>query len=89
MIYSDFSHIKSIEDVNLFFHHLIYDRKINFHPDDDFSDYINNEDSSPAFSSEEVRTYNQLMDESFDVCEKSNIDIYGIGLQMLKDYLTE
>lgn len=82
MIYSDSSHIKTVEDVNLFFHHLIYDRKINFHPDDDFSDYIKNEDNFPAFSSEEVKIYNQLMDESFDVCEKSNIDIYGIGLQM-------
>ena len=28
--------------------------------------------------------YNRLMDESFDVCEKDNVDIYEIGLAELQ-----
>ena len=37
MIYNNESHIKSVEDVKTFFHHLVDQRKVNFHPDDDFA----------------------------------------------------
>ena len=40
MGYSANSHIESIKDVETFFHHLIDERKVNFHPDDDFADYV-------------------------------------------------
>ena len=35
MIYNNESHIKSVEDVKTFFHHLVDERKVNFHPDDE------------------------------------------------------
>lgn len=40
MNYTSFAHIKTIDDVKRFFHHLTSERKLSFHPDDDFSDYV-------------------------------------------------
>lgn len=70
MKYNVDSHILSVDDVKLFFHHLINERKVNFHPDDDFANYVSLKDHTPTFSDEEVKIYNRLMDESFEVCEK-------------------
>lgn len=85
MTYNNDSHIGSAEDVKAFFHHLVDERKVNFHPDDDFADYICYDDKTPTFTKEEVELYNRLMDESFDVCENEGIDIYEIGLQELQE----
>lgn len=41
MIYNQESHIASIMDVENFFDHLLDERKLNFHPDIPFEDYIN------------------------------------------------
>ncbi len=54
MTYDKDSHIKSVEDVKAFFHHLVDERKVNFHPDDDFADYVSYEDKAPSFTEEEV-----------------------------------
>jgi hypothetical protein len=59
----------------------VEERKVNFHPDDDFADYICLMDKTPTFTEDEVSIYNRLMDESFDVCEKAAVDIYGIGIE--------
>lgn len=83
MTYTATSHIVSVQDVEVFFHHLVDERKVNFHPDDDFANYICLEDRTPSFSAEEVVVYNRLMDESFDVCDKAGIDIYDIGFNEL------
>lgn len=83
MTYTATSHIHSVKDVETFFHHLVEERKVNFHPDDDFADYICYEDHTPTFTSEEVQVYNRLMDEPFDVCEKTDTDIYSIGFNEL------
>lgn len=48
MTYDKDSHIKSVEDVKAFFCHLVDERKLNFHPDDDFTDYVNYEDNTPT-----------------------------------------
>ena len=80
MTYTAASHINSVIDVEVFFHHLIDERKVNFHPDDDFANYVSLKDHTPTFSDEEVAIYNRLMDESFEVCEKASVDIYGIGM---------
>ena len=78
------THITSLADVKAFFHHLVDERKVNFHPDDDFADYICNDDKTPSFTKEEVMMYNRLMEESFDVCEKTNVDVYEIGFAILR-----
>lgn len=87
MVYTTDSHIISVEDVKIFFHHLIEDRKLNFHPDDDFADYICYADNTPIFTQDEVTKYNRLMDESFGVCKDNGTDIYNIGLDELKNKL--
>ena len=84
MGYSANSHIESIKDVETFFHHLIDERNVNFHPDDDFADYVCYADNTSSFTSDEVEIYNRLMDESFDVCKKAKVDIYEIGLPLLQ-----
>lgn len=81
------SHITTVTDVKAFFHHLVAERKVNFHPDDDFADYISLDDQTPTFSDEEVAVYNRLMDESFDVCEAAGVDIYELGFEELQKAL--
>ncbi len=78
------THITSVADVKAFFHHLVDERKLNFHPDDDFADYISLDDKTPSFADEEVAVYNRLMEESFDACEA---DIYELSLQELEKVL--
>ena len=81
------SHITTVADVKAFFHHLVDERKVNFHPDDDFADYISVKEGTPTFTKEEVAVYNRLMEESFDVCEAAGVDIYELGLEELQTVL--
>lgn len=81
------SHITSVADVKAFFHHLVDERKVNFHPDDDFADYISLDDQTPTFTDDEVILYNRLMEESFDACEVAGVDIYELGILELEKAL--
>ena len=49
---------------------------VNFHPDDDFSDYINLETQEPTYTKDEADFRNELMNQCFTVCEKNGVDIY-------------
>ena len=82
MIYSSDYHIKSLEEVIFFFHHLVFDLKLNFHPDDLFEELVGENDS--FFTKEKIEKYNSLMNECFCICEKEDVDIYGLGLPILK-----
>ena len=87
MTYNIDSHIKSVEDVNTFFHHIVSERKVNFHPDDMFEDYVSCEGGINTFTLDECAVYNRLMDESFGICKKEGVDIYSIGLEELQKAL--
>lgn len=87
MTYNSNSHIKSVKDVETFFHHIVFDRKVNFHPDDMFENYISCEGGINTFTLEECVIYNRLMDEIFKACEKEGVDIYSIGLTELQTAL--
>ena len=87
MKYNNDSKITTVGDVKEFFRHLVNDRKVNFHPDDRFEDYVSCEDGSKTFTQEECAAYNHLMDECFEVCEKNGVDIYAIGLDLMQDAL--
>ena len=78
MIYGKENHILSTKDVETFFHHLVYERKVNFHPDDMFEDYVSCEGGINTFTIDECAIYNRLMDECF---------IYSIGLKELQTAL--
>lgn len=87
MTYTSESHIKSVKDVKTFFHHLVSERKVNFHPDDMFEDYVSCEGGINTFTFGECAIYNRLMDESFAVCNNEGDDIYAIGLEELQTAL--
>lgn len=40
MDYTSESHIKSVKNIKLSFHSIVFDRKVNFHPDYSFGQYI-------------------------------------------------
>ena len=87
MTYTSDSHIMSVKDVKTFFHHIVSERKVNFHPDDMFEDYVSCEGGINTFTLDECAIYNRLMDESFAVCKKDDVDIYEIGLVELQTAL--
>ena len=87
MTYTSESHIKSVKDVKTFFHHIVSERKVNFHPDDMFEDYVSCEGGINTFTLGECAIYNRLMDESFAVCNNEGEDIYAIGLEELQTAL--
>ena len=87
MNYNTESHINTVKDVEAFFHHIVFERKVNFHPDDMFEDYVSREGGLNTFTVEECAIYNRLMDESFSICEKSGVDIYEIGLNELSSMI--
>ena len=70
--------IEKVEDVKAFAKHLTVIEKISFHPDDDFSDYVNTETQEPTYSQEEAELRNDLMNQCFKICEQNNVDIYDI-----------
>lgn len=89
MLYNNNAHIRSVEDVEAFFHYLVYERKVNLHPDDDFNEFVNYEENKVSFTSDEASVFNRLMRECFDVCEKENADIYEIGYDVLQRFLKQ
>lgn len=84
MTYTSKSHIKSIKDVETFFHHIVSEWKVNFHPDDMFEDYVSCEGGTNTFILGEC-AYNLLMDESFVICENEGID-NSIGLESFRRF---
>ena len=78
---------KTAQEVKEFFKYLVNERKLNFHPNDDFANYVSYDEKTPSFTKEEVDVYNRLMEESFKVCDATGVDIYEIGLQELKKAL--
>lgn len=75
--------INTIEDVKLFAFQLVNEEKLSFHPDDDFSNYINLETMKPLYSEEEVQFMNQLTEKCFDICKQFSADIYELMGQPL------
>lgn len=82
---SEFSgKIETKDDVVKYFSYLVEELHLNFHPDTEFSEYVSSETGESTFSNGEICYHNSLMDTCFSVCEKAGVDIYEIGLQVLK-----
>lgn len=75
------SEISTVEDVEQFVKFIYEDLNINFHPDDDFKDYIKDVTKERIFSEADANMYNNLVDECFNVCEKKDVDFYEIALK--------
>lgn len=70
--------INTIDDVKLFAFKLVNDENLSFHPDNDFSDYINLNTNEALYSAEEVGQLNELMDKCFILCKQAEVDIYEL-----------
>lgn len=73
--------IRNIKDVEHFFNQLI-EEGVNFHPDDDFTNYIDGDTHQPTFTADEALLRNTLLDKSFTVCEAAGVDIYDIAQEV-------
>ena len=56
-----------------------------FHPDDPMKDYIRRDTGEPSYSPEEAERLDHLMDEAFEFCERRNIDIYELSMEISKE----
>ena len=77
--------IYNIQDVITFSKELIAEG-CNFHPDDDFHNYVNVETENPSYSFEEAERRNKLMVQCFKICEDAKMDIYDVTMEV---YLKE
>lgn len=77
--------VRNIEDVKLFATQLI-DEGVNFHCDEDFNNYINSETHRRTYSKQKADLRNRLMDESFEICDKNEADIYEIMGKVLSEH---
>ncbi len=73
------THIKSLNDVEAFFKLLLETESLNFHPDERFENYVQNNTNKPTYTPEEAELRNKLMQDCFNVCEREGTDIYEKG----------
>lgn len=85
MKYNSESHIKSIEDVKTFFNYLVNERRVNFHPDNSFEEYVDLATGKKTFSDEECKLFDDLMREAFNICTSNGDEdlIYDLGTDIL------
>ena len=75
-----------VADVRTFFNELMAER-LNFHPDDDFSDYVNYKTNEQTYTEDESAERNRLLTQSFEVCERLGEDIYDVCIEIfMKDF---
>jgi hypothetical protein len=82
------SEMKTLKDVKKFFDYLVEVEHVNFHPDEDFKNYISLETKKRVFNAKQIKHYNDLMNKAFLLCTTLNRDIYAIGITNLKNILT-
>lgn len=73
--------INNLDDVSTFVLQLLAEG-LNYHPDDDFNNYINLDTHEPSYIPEEAQIRNDLNDQCFEICEKYNADIYNISMEI-------
>lgn len=73
--------IKKPEDVSRFFKWLVECKKLAFHPDDTFFDYINFDTKERSFTDGEADTLDDVMERCFEVCNDAGADIYELGIK--------
>ena len=78
--------IQTPADVGKFFIWIVFEKHINFHPDDSFGNYENNETHEPTFSPMAANYYDKTMQRCFDICEKYDRDIYKLAQLVMGTY---
>ena len=81
------SQINSIDDVRTLVKDIVKEG-VNFHPDDDFRNYMcyNNGVIEPFFTEEEAEFRNNLVTQCFEVCDREGVEVYEVALEV---FLTE
>ena len=74
--------IKNTEGVIAFAKQIVKEG-VSFHPDDDFMDYVNFKSKQPVYTKEEADFRNELMQQCFEVCDRSGVDIYCVMNEVL------
>lgn len=77
--------ITTIDDVKTFFNELLKE-SLNFHPDEDFANYINIDTSESTYNIEDAELRNQLMDKAFEICARNSVDIYNLSNELSLRY---
>lgn len=78
--------IKNVEDVKTFFEVLLAEG-LNFHPDDMFETHVHRDTREPFYSDQESFVRNTLLDQAFEVCEKEDVDIYELCIDIfMRDF---
>ena len=72
--------IKTVDDVVEFFKWIHSELKINFHPDDDFQDYI----ETAGLTESEADELDGKVQDCFRVCETHGEDICELALELLQ-----
>ena len=80
------TNIDSIKDVEMFFEHLIGVEGLNMHPDTRFAEYVDAQ-GNPYFSAEKAEVREALMDQAFEVCERTGIDIHIVAQVIFLEHL--
>jgi hypothetical protein len=79
--------LQTIQDVQKFFEHIVYDLGINFHIDTPFSDYVNYKDNKAMMSKSEAIKYEVIMSKAIDICNAEGVDEYELGLDILESFI--
>jgi hypothetical protein len=77
--------ITSKEDVRAFFEWLEEVAMCAFHPDDTFSNYVD-EDGNQSFTNEDCALYDSLMGQCFETFQGETDDIYSFACETSKRY---
>jgi hypothetical protein len=68
--------IKTMQDVAQVLNH-IYSLGINFHPDDEFKDYVTS-NNTPVFCNDACQIYDNAVSNCFEVCDRHNVCLYNL-----------
>jgi len=79
--------ITTLQDVKDFADYLVNTEHVNFNADEDFRSYIDYETQEPTYTEEEAIKRNNLMEQSFTVCECEGVDINEVMGKYLMDAL--
>jgi hypothetical protein len=81
--------IESEKDIRDFFYYLIFECKLNFHPDESFLDFEDEVVLDGIMSRKVCEGLDEVMKECFLYCEENMVikDLYSIGMEVLSSYL--
>lgn len=79
--------INTVQDVQKFFEHIVFDLGINMHVDTPFTDYYFKDQDKPCFTKKEAMRYQIMMERCDYICSLEKVDIYEIALNTLQSFI--